>query len=424
MTLKRNHRLTPLQTPNQKSYFHCVSRVVDKRFIFNNQEKIQFLSLMRRYEAFCQVRVVGYCLMSNHFHLLVEVSARPDQRPSEQWLLQHTEDTLGKSVADQYRTRLAFWRSLADEAEKLQHSGNTRESSTTPFPSQSQNPHPSPYSDLEFTRGQADKVLADIWQRLHDVSQFIFSLKQQFSHWYNKENERVGTLWEERFRMVVVQEGPALAEVAAYLDLNPVRAGLVKDPALYRWCQYGAAAAGDALARSAVLFVAQCAGAFPNTDVSLLVRDWVSNQTSYRLLMYRRGLNRGELQVPLTLSPEEAEPLHQIVEAEPDGALIRIQERDPIGKSHRYAPRTVPRIDYTNQPIQHFTRGLGFGERDFLNELFLKNRELFSMRRQTGARKLRMPRLAATDSSASKVKPDFGPFRSLRDLSPKPARES
>ena len=55
------------------SLYHCVSRVVDRRFIFGREEKDVFVKMMREYEAFCGVRVLAYCVMSNHFHVLVEV---------------------------------------------------------------------------------------------------------------------------------------------------------------------------------------------------------------------------------------------------------------------------------------------------------------------------------------------------------------
>ncbi len=49
-------------------------------------------------------------------------------------------------------------------------------------------------------------------------------VKQAFSVWYNKRVGRRGTLWEERFRSVLVEgAGEALATMAAYIDLNPVR---------------------------------------------------------------------------------------------------------------------------------------------------------------------------------------------------------
>ncbi len=67
-------------------------------------------------------------------------------------------------------------------------------------------------------------------------------LKQRFSQWHNARNARKGTLWEERFRSVLVDgAGEALLTMAAYIDLNPVRAGIVQDPKDYRWSGYGEA---------------------------------------------------------------------------------------------------------------------------------------------------------------------------------------
>ena len=49
------------------AYYHCISRVVDRQFVFGPPEKEQFVEFMRLYERFCGLRVVTYCVMSNHF---------------------------------------------------------------------------------------------------------------------------------------------------------------------------------------------------------------------------------------------------------------------------------------------------------------------------------------------------------------------
>ena len=59
------------------AHYHCISRVVDRRFALGDEEKEHFLRLMRGYEVFCGVKVVSFCCMSNHFHILVEVPRRP-----------------------------------------------------------------------------------------------------------------------------------------------------------------------------------------------------------------------------------------------------------------------------------------------------------------------------------------------------------
>ena len=68
-------------------------------------------------------------------------------------------------------------------------------------------------------------------------SWFLRLVKQRFTQWYNKRQGRSGALWEDRFKSVLVEgAGPALSAMAVYIDLNPVRAGIVDDPADYRWC--------------------------------------------------------------------------------------------------------------------------------------------------------------------------------------------
>ena len=70
------------------------------------------------------------------------------------------------------------------------------------------------------------------------------SLLERFTKWFNRTHSRSGTLWEDRFKSMIVESGVAARTMAAYIDLNPVRAGMVKDPADYRWSSYGEAVGG------------------------------------------------------------------------------------------------------------------------------------------------------------------------------------
>jgi hypothetical protein len=82
------------------------------------------------------------------------------------------------------------------------------------------------------------------------LAEFVKALKQCFTQWFNKRNEREGTAWEGRFRSALVggdsPEGTAavLRVIAAYIDLNPVRAGIVDDPAAYAWSSWARRRAG------------------------------------------------------------------------------------------------------------------------------------------------------------------------------------
>ena len=69
-------------------------------------------------------------------------------------------------------------------------------------------------------------------------------LLQRFTQWFNRAHTRTGTLWEDRFKSVIVEDGVAARTISAYIDLNPVRAGMLKDPADYRWSSYGEALGG------------------------------------------------------------------------------------------------------------------------------------------------------------------------------------
>ncbi len=90
-----------------------------------------------------------------------------------------------------------------------------------------------------------ERVRAKFLRRMWDLSEFMKTLKQKFTGWFNRLHERVGTLWESRFKSVIVDGSwNSLVRVAAYIDLNAVRAGLVEDPKDYRWCGYGEAVAG------------------------------------------------------------------------------------------------------------------------------------------------------------------------------------
>src|SRR5690606_35776950 len=146
-------------------------------------------------------KIITFCIMSNHFHILVEVPQLPEVMPSDAAFISLVESTNGRVEATWLRFWLEIWR--AD--------GN----------------HPAAEQEREL-------YFKNMW----NVSQFMKVLKQRFSQWFNGRGpmRRKGTLWEDRFRSVLVESGDALRAMAAYIDLNPVRAGLVADPKDYRWC--------------------------------------------------------------------------------------------------------------------------------------------------------------------------------------------
>ena len=87
--LKAGVRVRRLKFPTERpvGHYHCISRVVDRRFIFEEAEKEKFTKLMRECEAFCQVTVLTFCVMSNHYHILLEIPKRPEMLPTAEELL-------------------------------------------------------------------------------------------------------------------------------------------------------------------------------------------------------------------------------------------------------------------------------------------------------------------------------------------------
>ncbi len=85
------------------------------------------------------------------------------------------------------------------------------------------------------------------------LSEFVKTLKQKYTQWHNRRRGRKGTLWEERFKSMMIQPARAragqwdnaLLTMAAYIDLNAVRAGIVSDPKDCRHSGYGEACGGS-----------------------------------------------------------------------------------------------------------------------------------------------------------------------------------
>jgi len=229
------------------SSYHVISRFVDRQFALGeDRAKRVFLDLMRRQAAFSGVQILTYCIMGNHFHLLLRVPERPELPEAE--VLRRTACIWGNKRQDRFEQKLAELREMSAVGEHL-----------------------------------AEQELDAQRRRMYDLSEFVKDLKQRFSVWYNKEHERKGTLFEERFKSVLVEDGRARRMMAAYIDLNPVRAGIVEDPVDYLWCGYANAVGGNRDARAGIRHVMRdpLAKKFP---------DWRKASDHYRRWLHERGI--------------------------------------------------------------------------------------------------------------------------------------
>ena len=83
-------------------------------------------------------------------------------------------------------------------------------------------------------------------QKANAVSLMMQSLGRQYVRYFNFTYKRTGTLWEGRFKSCLVQTEEYLIQLYRYIELNPVRANMVNDPAEYIWSSYQINALGKA----------------------------------------------------------------------------------------------------------------------------------------------------------------------------------
>src|SRR5690606_32490042 len=111
-------------------------------------------------------------IMSNHFHLLLEVPPMPEGGISDQELCRR----LGAIQSEAFVAVVA--KELADA-------------------------HAADREDL------VAEIHNRFIYRMHDLSEFMKTLLQRFTRWFNRTHQRKGTLWEERYKSVIVESGMA-----------------------------------------------------------------------------------------------------------------------------------------------------------------------------------------------------------------------
>jgi len=82
---------------------------------------------------------------------------------------------------------------------------------------------------------------AKVAAKLRDVSEFMGDLQQGFATWFNRTRpvRRRGALWGGRYKNTVLEAGLAVWNCWKYVEMNPVRAGIVANAADYRFCSFG-----------------------------------------------------------------------------------------------------------------------------------------------------------------------------------------
>lgn len=340
--------------------YHCISRVVDRRFVFAERECEAFRMFMRMYENFSGCRVLSYCVMSNHFHLLLEVPSPAKGGLTDESLLERLSGLYSEAFVAGVAAELAEARKAGDETG-------------------------------EAGIARVAEIHTRFTYRMHDLSEFMKGLLIRFTRWFNRVHSRKGTLWEERFKSVIVESGLAARTMTAYIDLNPVRAGMVKDPADYRWSSYGEAVGGGSKGNGKKARAGLVRAYFCDRGEGFEAEKWQEVSRLYRRLM---GLSLGRKPGRATLNQKST------------GASATMNTAEMLeNKDNGTALQDLGMAKMLRCRVRYFTDGAVIGSKEFVNEAFANARERFGEKRKDGARAMR--------GSASGTK---GALWSIRDL--------
>ncbi len=167
----------------EPTIYHVMSRTALDGYPLDDIEKDTLVDLIKSFSKLYLVDVLGFCIMGNHFHLMVRVY--PQDHYSDDEMLSRLRRFFGKKKTVS-KHQLPFYRS-----------------------------------------------------KLSSLSEFVKEIKQGFTRYYNKKHNRRGFFWGQRYKSVMIENSDALLNCLAYIDLNPVRAAMVDQPEDYRWCTLG-----------------------------------------------------------------------------------------------------------------------------------------------------------------------------------------
>jgi putative transposase len=176
-------RIPRMVINDETTVYHVMSRTALDGFPLGDIEKDFMLDLIKRYSALYFVDILGFCLMGNHFHILIKTL--PEYK--------FTDDDIKKRYVNFYGDDRVF----------------------------------------------VDGLIPSLRAKLSSLSEFIREIKVGFARYYNRRHNRRGYFWGDRFKSVIVDKGETLVNCLAYIDLNPLRAGLVDRPEAYRWNSLG-----------------------------------------------------------------------------------------------------------------------------------------------------------------------------------------
>ena len=185
---------------NDTPYYHVVARCVRRAWLWGFDEyagkdyshrKAWVLERLKVLSAVFAIDLCAYAVMSNHYHLVLYVDRTRGQRLSREEIVERWASVFGLP------TLIQRWQQgVASEAERM----------------------------------MAEQMIERWRQRLTDVSWYMRCLNEYLARRANAEDECTGRFWEGRFKTQALLDEAGLLTAMAYVDLNPVRAGIAAAP--------------------------------------------------------------------------------------------------------------------------------------------------------------------------------------------------
>lgn len=190
------------------TYHHLMSRIAHKVYFLTEEVRTRFVEMIRRAADYCGIRLVAWCVMTNHFHILAYLP--PPEDIDEEETLRRYGVLKGKVKLQILKAELF--------AMRQQIEGEQR----------------------------ALRRLEEIRRPMYKIGEFMKIIKQWITQDYNHRYAHAGTLWEAVYRDVAVRgDGDELNRRAAYIHLNPIRAAMIDDFCGYQWSSLAALKCGD-----------------------------------------------------------------------------------------------------------------------------------------------------------------------------------
>ena len=331
--------------PAEGASYHIMSRTAGGERLFGDTEKEALRRLMWRMARFSGLEIHTYAVMDNHFHILARVPshdvfvARFAGADGEERLLEHLRLLYSRAYIAALRAELA----------DLRQRGMPE---------------------------QAEALIAGYLRRFCNLPVYDKELKERFSRWYNAHHNRRGTLWMERFKSVLVEDGEALRTMAAYIDLNPLRAGMVKDPKDYRWSGYGEAMGGGTAARGGLCGVVGHADRGEKAWDTPATAKGMSAAEVYRCWLFEDG--RQHTDATTSGSGGSGGGAKKRAGFSSEESAAEKQRKGKLGRAALLRCR-----------VRYFTDGLVLGSKSYVDGVFARYRGHFGPRRTSGARALR-----------------------------------